>query len=104
MGGYSPSKFASRAASDCIRAELEPQGTQVSALIVGSVDTRMASHVTWQEKSSPRTIGKAGILAVEHRIDEHDTDPHSVSVRAFLARDPHTIKRAMVDALHKGRS
>ena len=104
MGGYSPSKFASRAASDCIRAELEPQGTRVSALIVGSVDTRMASHVTWQEKSSPRTIGKAGILAVEHGIDEHDTDPHSVSVRAFLARDPHTIKRSMTDALHKGRS
>ena len=64
----------------------------------------MASHVTWQEKSSPRTIGKAGILAVEHGIDEHDTDPHSVSVRAFLARDPHTIKRSMTDALHKGRS
>lgn len=103
MGGYSPSKFAARAASDCIRAELEPQGTQVSALIVGSVDTRMASHVTWQEKSSPRDIGKAGIQAVEHGIDEHDTDPHAVSVRAFLARDPHTIKRSMAKALHDGR-
>ena len=103
MGGYSPSKFAARAASDCLRAELEPQGTHVAALIVGSVDTRMASHVTWQEKSTPRDIGKAGLLAVRHRIDEHDTDPHSVSVRAFLARDPHTIKRAMVKALHDGR-
>jgi len=103
MGGYSPSKFAARAASDCIRAELEPQGTHVAALIVGSVDTRMASHVTWQEKSTPRDIGKAGLLAVKHRIDEHDTDPHSVSVRAFLARDPHTIKRSMVKALHDGR-
>ncbi len=103
MGGYSPSKFAMRAASDCIRAELEPQNTQVSALIVGSVDTRMAKHVTWQEKSSPRDIGKAGILAVEQNIDEHDTDPHSVSVRAFLARDPHTLKRSMAKALHNGR-
>lgn len=103
MGGYSPSKFAARAASDCIRAELEPQGTHVAALIVGSVDTRMASHVTWQEKSSPRDIGRAGLLAVTHRIDEHDTDPHAVSVRAFLARDPHTIKRAMAKALHEGR-
>lgn len=104
MGGYSPSKFAARAASDCMRAELEPQGTHVAALIVGSVDTRMAKHVTWQEKSSPRDIGKAGIVAIEQKIPEHDTDPHSVSVRAFLARDPHTIKRSMAKALHSGRS
>lgn len=99
MGGYSPSKFAMRAASDCLRAELAPQGTSVHALIVGSVDTRMASHVTWQEKSSPRAIGKAGLTAVRHGIDEHDTDPHAVSVRAFLARDPATLKKAMADAL-----
>lgn len=104
MGGYSPSKFAARAASDCMRAELEPQGTHVAALIVGSVDTRMAKHVTWQEKSSPRDIGKAGIVAIEQKIPEHDTDPHSVSVRAFLARDPHTIKKSMAKALHSGRS
>ena len=101
MGGYSPSKFAMRAAGDCLRAELAPQGTTVHALIVGSVDTRMASHVTWQEKSSPRAIGKAGLLAVRHGIDEHDTDPHAVSVRAFLARDPATLKKAMADALDR---
>lgn len=101
MGGYSPSKFAMRAASDCMRAELAQQGTSVHALIVGSVDTRMASHVTWQEKSSPRAIGKAGLLAVRHGIDEHDTDPHAVSVRAFLARDPATLKKAMADALDR---
>lgn len=104
MGGYSPSKFAMRAASDCLRAELAGQGTTVHALIVGSVDTRMASHVTWQEKSSPRAIGKAGLTAVAHGIDEHDTDPHAVSVRAFLARDPATLKRAMADALNRGES
>src|SRR5471030_737553 len=45
MGGYSPSKFAARAMSTCVRAELAPQNTHVTALIVGSVDTRMASHV-----------------------------------------------------------
>lgn len=103
MGGYSPSKFAMRAASDCLRAELAPQGTSVHALIVGSVDTRMASHVTWQEKSSPRAIAKAGLAAVKHGIDEHDTDPHAVSVRAFLARDPATLKRTMADSLQRGK-
>jgi NAD(P)-dependent dehydrogenase (short-subunit alcohol dehydrogenase family) len=99
MGGYSPSKFAMRAAGDCLRPELAKQGTSLHALIVGSVDTRMAKHVTWQEKSSPRDIAKAGILAVEHNIEEHDTDQHAVSVRAFLARDPSTLKAAMARGL-----
>ncbi len=99
MGGYSPSKFAMRAAGDCLRPELALQGTTLHALIVGSVDTRMSEHVTWQEKSSPRDIGKAGILAVEHNIEEHDTDPHAVSVRAFLARDPATLKASMARGL-----
>lgn len=99
MGGYSPSKFAARAASDCLRAELAPQGTQVSALIVGSVDTRMAAHVTWVAKTSPRDIAKAGLVAVRHNIPEHDTDVHSVSVRAHLARDPHGLAQAMAKSL-----
>lgn len=103
MGGYSPSKFAARAASECLRAELEPQGTHVAALIVGSVDTRMAEHVTWQAKSTPRDIAKAGLTAAVHKIHEHDTDPHAVSVRAFLARDPATLKKSMAKALHDGR-
>ena len=99
MGGYSPSKFAARAASDCLRAELAPQGTQVSALIVGSVDTRMAEHVTWVAKSTPRDIAKAGLVAVKHNIPEHDTDPHSIGVRAHLARDPHGLAQAMAKSL-----
>ena len=103
MGGYSPSKFAMRAAGDCLRAELAPLDITLHSLIVGSVDTRMASHVTWQAKSSPRDIAKAGLAAVRHNIEEHDTDAHAVSVRAFLARDPATIKRSMAEALHSGR-
>jgi NAD(P)-dependent dehydrogenase (short-subunit alcohol dehydrogenase family) len=99
MGGYSPSKFAARAASDCLRAELAPQGTQVSALIVGSVDTRMAAHVTWVAKTAPRDIAKAGLVAVKHNIPEHDTDAHSISVRAHLARDPHGLAQAMAKSL-----
>jgi len=95
MGGYSPSKFAARAASDCLRAELAPLGIGVTALIVGSVDTRMASHVTWIEKSKPRDIGKAGLWAAEKGIGEHDTDPHAIGVRAQLARDPAGLAAAM---------
>ncbi len=100
MGGYSPSKFAARAASTCLRAELAPQGTHVAALIVGSVDTRMAAHVVGVAKSTPRDIGKAGLEAVRHNIDEHDTDAHAISVRSFLVRDPHGLAQSMAKRLN----
>lgn len=87
MGGYSPSKFAARAMSTCLRAELAPQGTNVVALIVGSVDTRMASHVEGS-KEPPSVIAQAGLKAIAREQDEVDTDYMAIDVRANLARDP----------------
>ena len=101
MGGYSPSKFAARAASDCMRAELAPRGVHVAALIVGSVDTRMAAHVKGRDKSKPRDIARAGLTAAKYSINEHDTDPHALEVRAFLARDPSGLAASMAKALVK---
>ncbi len=98
MGGYSPSKFAGRAATTCIRAELADQGTQVSALIVGSVDTRMAAHVAGQ-KEPPADIAQAGLTAIRRNIDELDTDRMAIEVRAFLHRDPKALERSMARML-----
>jgi NAD(P)-dependent dehydrogenase (short-subunit alcohol dehydrogenase family) len=98
MGGYSPSKFAGRAAATCLRAELAPQGTQVTALIVGSVDTRMAAHVGGH-KERPEDIAKAGLNAIKRGIDELDTDLMALEVRASLARDPKALERSMAKML-----
>lgn len=98
MGGYSPSKFAAHAMTTNVRAELADQGTQVSALIVGSVETRMAAHVKGQ-KEKPVDIGRAGILAIEKYITEMDTDFMAVTARAALARDPRSIERQMAAQL-----
>jgi NAD(P)-dependent dehydrogenase (short-subunit alcohol dehydrogenase family) len=98
MGGYSPSKFAGRAAATCLRAELAPQGTQVTALIVGSVDTRMAAHVAGH-KERPEDIAKAGLNAIKRGIDELDTDLMALEVRASLARDPKALERSMAKML-----
>jgi NAD(P)-dependent dehydrogenase (short-subunit alcohol dehydrogenase family) len=98
MGGYSPSKFAARAATTCIRAELAAQNTQVSALIVGSVDTRMAAHVAGR-KEHPADIAKAGIAAIVRNIDEMDTDAMAIEVRANLQRDPKALERGMARML-----
>ena len=94
MGGYSPSKFAGRAMSTCLRAELAPQNTSVTALIVGSVDTRMASHVQGF-KETPATIAEAGLKAIRKGADEVDTDFMAVDVRANLARDPKALELSM---------
>ena len=99
MGGYSPSKFAGRAAATCLRAELAPQGTQVTALIVGSVDTRMAAHVAGR-KEHPDDIARAGLNAIKRGIDELDTDIMAIEVRASLARDPKALERSMARMLN----
>ncbi len=94
MGGYSPSKFAARAMTTCVRAELAAQNTTVTALIVGSVDTRMASHVQGF-KEAPATIAAAGLKAIARGIEEVDTDFMAIDVRAHLARDPKGLEMAM---------
>ena len=98
MGGYSPSKFAARAMSTCIRAELAGQKTSVTALIVGSVDTRMASHVEGF-KESPKTIADAGVAAIRRGADEVDTDFMAIQVRAMLQLDPKGQERMMARSL-----
>ena len=98
MGGYSPSKFAARAATTNIRAELAEQGTQVSALIVGSVDTRMAEHVKGR-KEPPDVIAKAGLMAIERNVTEMDTDDFAIRMRASLQRDPAAVEKRMAAAL-----
>ncbi|MEG3124049.1 SDR family oxidoreductase [Sphingomonas sp. GB1N7] len=107
MGGYSPSKFAARAATTSIRAELARQGTSVSALIVGSVDTRMAAHVGGA-KEKPEDIAKIGLSAIKRGLDEVDTDRMAVEVRAAKSRDPKAQERALarmldMDTISTGR-
>ncbi len=82
-----------------MRAELAPQGTQVCALIVGSVDTRMAAHVEGG-KEKPEDIARAGLRAVTRGIDELDTDRMAVEVRAALALDPKGLEKRMARMLH----
>ncbi len=101
MGGYSPSKFAGRAAATCLRAELAGQGTQVTALIVGSVDTRMAAHVTGT-KERPEDIAKVALDAIRRGLDEVDTDRMAIEVRAANARDPKALELSLARMLGRG--
>lgn len=99
MGGYSPSKFAARALTTSVRAELAGQGTHVGALIVGSVETRMSAHVAGQKEPSS-VVAKAGMKAIKGRISEMDTDAMAIGMRASQARDPHNLEKKMAALLH----
>ncbi|HLF31717.1 MAG TPA: SDR family oxidoreductase [Xanthomonadales bacterium] len=98
MGGYCPSKFAARALTTSLRAELAEQNIQVSCLIVGSIDTRMAAHVEGR-KEPPETVARAGIRAIEKNIPEMDTDAFAINIRAAMARDPAHLEKQMAKLL-----
>jgi NAD(P)-dependent dehydrogenase (short-subunit alcohol dehydrogenase family) len=102
MGGYSPSKFASRALTTSVRAELAGQGTEVNCLIVGSVDTRMASHVEGK-KEAPADIAKAGLRAIAEYSREIDTDAFAEGIRAGLAKAPDKLERNLARMLDEER-
>jgi short-subunit dehydrogenase len=84
--------------SACLRAELADQETVVTALIVGSVDTRMAAHVKGA-KERPETVAAAALTAIRRGVAEADTDPMAIEVRAALAREPEALARGMAKLL-----
>jgi NAD(P)-dependent dehydrogenase (short-subunit alcohol dehydrogenase family) len=98
MGGYSPAKAAALFLSSITRSELAEQGTEVIALIVGSVDTRMAAHVAGR-KEDPADIARAALDALDRGEHVADTDLMAVEARARYARDPIRYERAMTKLL-----
>ncbi len=87
MGGYSPSKAAALYLGGITRAELAPDHITCTSLIVGSVDTRMASHVDGK-KEDPRDIARVGLRAMERGEWTCDTDRMAYESRARMAMDP----------------
>ena len=98
MGGYSPAKAAALFLSSITRSELAEQGTEVIALIVGSVDTRMAAHVQGR-KEDPRDIVRTGLDALDRGEHVTDTDFMAIDARARYARDPVRYERGMTKLL-----
>ncbi len=82
--GYSAAKSAEWSLTNGLRHELAAQGTQVSALHVGFMDTDMAAHVD-APKSDPATIAKIAIDGLAAGELEILADEGSRIVRANLA-------------------
>ena len=83
-GAYSAAKSAEWSLTNALRQELAPQGTRVSALHVGYMDTDMARHVD-APKSDPAVIAKLVIDGIEAGDAEIIADEFSRQVRAGLS-------------------
>jgi NAD(P)-dependent dehydrogenase (short-subunit alcohol dehydrogenase family) len=81
---YSAAKSAAWSLTNALRTELAGQGTQVSALHVGFMDTDMISHVD-APKNDPAAIAKLALDAVEAGEVEIVADEQSRKVQAGLA-------------------
>jgi len=99
MGGYSTSKAATWFLGAITRAELAGQGTQVTSLVLGSVDTRMAAHVDGN-KEDPRDIARIGLDAVEAGLQTCATDKMAIDSMAAHQADPEGFERMLGRLLH----
>jgi NAD(P)-dependent dehydrogenase (short-subunit alcohol dehydrogenase family) len=83
-GAYCAAKSAEWSLTNALRQELAPQGTRVSALHVGYMDTDMARNVD-APKSDPAVIAKLAIDGIEAGDAEIIADEISQRVRAGLS-------------------
>ena len=83
-GAYCAAKSAEWSLTNGLRQELAPQGTRVSALHVGYMDTDMARHVT-SAKSNPADIAKLAVDGIAAGDAEIIADEISKQVLAGLS-------------------
>lgn len=83
-GAYCAAKAAAWSMTNAIRQELAAQGTQVSALHVGYMDTEMTAGIT-DAKSDPADIARIALEGIERGESEIIADDISAAVRARLA-------------------
>ena len=84
-GAYCAAKSAEWSLTNDLRLELAPQGTRVSALHVGYMDTDMARNLRDVPKSDPAAIAKLAIDGIEAGDTEIVADDVSRQVLAKLS-------------------
>jgi NAD(P)-dependent dehydrogenase (short-subunit alcohol dehydrogenase family) len=94
---YAAAKSAEWSLTNGIRLELLGQGTAVTGLHVGSVDTDMMAG--WDiEKSDPADVARAGLDGVEAGRPEVLADDASAQLKAVLSADPSVLYPQTISA------
>ncbi|MBL4836387.1 MAG: SDR family oxidoreductase [Kordiimonadaceae bacterium] len=98
LGSYSASKAAVHSLTQGIRAELAAQGTQVSGVYPGPVDTAMTEGVP-MEKTAPNDVARDVLLAVEKGVEDIYPDPTSAEMYGVYLADPKALEKKMGEML-----
>jgi NAD(P)-dependent dehydrogenase (short-subunit alcohol dehydrogenase family) len=83
-GAYCAAKSAAWSMTNALRQELAPQGTRVSALHVGYMDTDMTAGID-APKNDPAEVAQIALDGIENEEVEILADDISATVRARLA-------------------
>jgi len=83
-GAYGAAKSAEWSLTNALRLELAPEGTQVTALHVGYMDTDMTRHLD-VPKANPADIAKLAVDGIEAGDAEIIADEISSQVLAKLS-------------------
>lgn len=92
LGSYSASKAAVHSLTQGIRAELKAQGTQVSGVYPGPVDTDMAAAFP-VDKTSPNDVARAVLTAVDAGDEDIYPDPMASELHAAMLGDAKAVER-----------
>ncbi|WP_328859641.1 SDR family oxidoreductase [Streptomyces sp. NBC_00306] len=95
---YSAAKAAEWAVTNALRVQLAAQGTLVTALHVGYMDTDMAAAVEGP-KTDPAKVAHGALDTVEARRFEYLADDISAQVKAGLAADPAALYPQVAELL-----
>jgi len=87
---YAAAKAASWSLTNGARLELAAQGTQVTGLHVGGIDTDMLAAIE-AEKADPADIARAGLDGIEAGAMEVLADRNALELKAILNADPSVI-------------
>lgn len=92
LGSYSASKAAVHSLTQGVRAELAAQGTHVSGVYPGPVDTAMAEHFP-MDKTAPNAVAKAVLDGVEAGEEDIYPDPVSLEMHTAMLGDMKAVER-----------
>jgi NAD(P)-dependent dehydrogenase (short-subunit alcohol dehydrogenase family) len=87
---YSASKYAALSLTQGIRIELRSQGTLVTAVHAGYIDTDMAAGVN-APKTSPEEVAARIIEGIHNNQEEVLADQMSNEIKAVLASNPQML-------------
>lgn len=97
-GSYSASKAAELSMTQTIRAELAVQGTQVIAVMPGTVDTEMSKDNP-PPKVSPADVAQAALQAAIDGIEEVYPGEQATQMVAQLVSDPKALEKQLAQML-----